>query len=152
MLFVHESVIAAPVARVFAFHERPDALPLLTPPWERVEIIQPPTSLRPGTRVVLRVHVGPFSQRLESEHTLYEKDVVFQDRQLRGPFARFVHTHRFFEASGGHTLLRDEIDYALPLGPLGAALGGRMVRRRLERMFAFRHEATRAGCTEAARR
>ena len=46
MLFVHESVIPASVARVFAFHEHSDALRLLTPPWERVEIIQPPTSLR----------------------------------------------------------------------------------------------------------
>ena len=60
-----------------------------------------------------------------------------------------MHTHRFLEAPGGQTLPRDEIDYTLPLGAIGAALGGRMVRQRLERMFKFRHDATRAGCTGA---
>ena len=102
MLFVHESVIPASVARVFAFHEHSDALRLLTPPWERVEIIQPPTSLQPGTRVILRVHVGPFSELLESEHTLSEKDVLFPDRQLRGTRAvRALRAHASLPRGAG---------------------------------------------------
>lgn len=139
MLFVHESLVEAPPARVFAFHERPEALQLLIPPWERVEVVQPPSSLLPGTRVILRMRQGPIWITWVAEHTLYEKDVLFQDRMVRGPFARWLHTHRFLP-SGAGTLLRDEVDCALPLG-----LPGALVRSRLVRMFQYRHAATRAG-------
>lgn len=142
MRFVHESLIGAPLEQVFAFHERPEALARLIPPWEKVEVLQPPTSLQPGTRVLLRMHLGPLRLIWEAEHTRYERNVLFQDVQRRGPFARWEHTHSFKEAPGG-TLLRDEVEYALPLGPLGALFGGALVRRKLERMFAFRHQATR---------
>ena len=54
MHFVKESVIAASAHTVFAFHEQPDALARLTPPWQQMVIVDPPTSLLPGTRVRLR--------------------------------------------------------------------------------------------------
>lgn len=139
MQFVHESVIEVPRARVFAFHERPEALRLLIPPWEHVEVVLPPSSLQPGTRVILKMKQGPIWITWVAEHTLYEKDVLFQDRMVRGPFARWLHTHRFLASGqGASTLLRDEVDCALPLG-----LPGALVRSRLSRMFEFRHAATR---------
>ena len=61
MQFVKESVFPVSVEELFAFHERPDAFALLQPPWDPVEIIQPPTSLEVGTQVKLRSKVGPFS-------------------------------------------------------------------------------------------
>ena len=50
--YAHESHIDAPPEVVFAFHEAPGALARLVPPWERVEVVTPPSSLAPGTRVV----------------------------------------------------------------------------------------------------
>ena len=141
MRFVHESHIAAPPAAVFAFHERPEALKLLVPPWERVEVLQPPSSLAPGTRVVLRMHMGPLRITWEAEHTLYEPGAMFQDRLVRGPFRRWLHTHRFLPAPDGGTLLRDEVEYALPLGVL-ALPAVPLVARRLRRMFEYRHRVT----------
>ena len=141
MHYVHESEIAAPPQAVFAFHERPEALALLVPPWEKVVVVQPPSSLAPGTRVLLKMKLGPLSVTWEAEHTLYEKNVLFQDRMVRGPFAKWVHTHRFLPSAGG-TLLRDEVELALPFGPLGL-LGWPLARRRLEKMFAYRHAKTR---------
>lgn len=140
MRYVHESLIAAPPEAVFAFHERPDALAKLVPPWERVEVLQPPSSLRAGTRVLLRMRFGPLPLVWEAEHTRYEPPALFQDRQVRGPFRRWVHTHRFLPAAGG-TLLRDEVEYALPLLFLP---GAPLVRRRLQRMFRYRHAVTAA--------
>lgn len=145
-LFVHESLIPAPVARVFAFHESNGALEQLIPPWEKARVVVRGGSLLPGTRVLLQTRVGPFWTDWEAEHTRYQKDVLFEDVQRRGPFARWVHTHKFLPHPSGGTLLRDEIDYALPLGPLGQLAAGWFVRGKLERMFAFRHDATRAAC------
>jgi hypothetical protein len=146
-LFVHESLIPAPVSRVFAFHESPGALEKLIPPWEEARVVLRGASLLPGTRVILKTRIGPLWAEWEAEHTRYQKDVLFEDVQRRGPFARWVHTHRFLPHPSGGTLLRDEVDYALPLGLVGALGGGWFVRRKLEKMFAFRHEATKAACT-----
>ena len=148
MRYVHESHIAAPPSAVFAFHESPEALARLVPPWEDVEVVRPPSSLAPGTRVVLRMRVGPWSLSWEAEHTRYERDALFQDRMVRGPFRSWVHTHRFLPERGG-TLLRDEVEYQLPIFALpGAAL----VRARLRRMFEYRHRVTEAEVTAALQR
>lgn len=40
-------------------------------------------------------------------------------------------------------MLRDEVDYSVPLGVVGRWLGGWLVRRKLEAMFGYRHETTR---------
>lgn len=153
MRYVHQSLIAAPPARVFAFHEQPGALEKLIPPWEEVRVVQRGASLSPGAVVIMRMRLAPplpLWVTWEALHTLYEKDLFFQDVQRRGPFSRWVHTHRFL-AEGDQTRLRDEIDFTLPLGPLGQLLGGARVLAQLERMFAFRHQVTRAECEVSPR-
>lgn len=146
----YSTLVRAPRRRVFAFHEEPSALARLTPPWEQVDIVTPPSSLAVGTRVVLRTRVGPFWQRWVAEHVAYEPDRSFADRQIEGPFASWQHEHLFEDApeQDGRpaTRLTDRITYELPLGPLGALFGGAFVRHKLDRMFAFRHEATRRAC------
>ena len=144
MRYVHESLIAAPPEAVFAFHERPDALAKLVPPWENVEVVQPPSSLAPGTRVLLRMKLGPLSLLWEAEHTQYQHGVMFQDRMVRGPFQSWLHTHRFLPAPGGGTLLRDEVEYTLPLL---LRIGAPLAERRLRRMFAYRHRVTAESLT-----
>ncbi len=69
---------------------------------------------------------------------------MFADRQVRGPFAYWYHRHLFLDDGEGETLLRDEVDYRLPLGMLGELLGSRFVNLKLQKIFDHRHEATRA--------
>ena len=57
MRFIHESVIRATPDRVFAFHELPDALPRLTPPWERGHVVALPRSLQVGEQTVVEIRV-----------------------------------------------------------------------------------------------
>ena len=66
---------------------------------------------------------------------------AFVDRQLRGPFARWVHTHRFRAVPGG-TEVADEVEWALPLRPLGE-VARPLVRAQLERIFDYREAAVR---------
>jgi ligand-binding SRPBCC domain-containing protein len=140
--FVKESQFRASPERLFAFHERPDALALLTPSWQKTEVLVPPTSLAAGTRVKLRTRVGPFWQNIEAEHVSYEKGRSFADRMVKGPFRHWLH-HHLISASEGGSMLRDEIEYELPLGALGQLGGGWFVRRMLEKLFAYRHDVTR---------
>ena len=140
--FFKESLIHAPRERVFAFHERPDAFPLLQPPWEKTRILKPPRSLQVGTVVVLQTQIGPFWLTLEAEHVAYRKNERFEDVLRKGPFAHFHHKHLFLER-GQECLLRDEIDYALPGGVLGELAAKWVAQPKLERMFEYRHQVTR---------
>ena len=142
MEFVKESILPASVREVFAFHERPDAFALLQPPWDRVEILAPPTSLEVGTRVELKTRVGPFWIRIVAEHVAYERHRHFEDVMREGPFARWHHKHLFFDHEDG-CRLRDEIEYAPPLGWLGRLADPVPVRPGLQRLFDYRHVVTR---------
>ncbi|MDA1180223.1 MAG: hypothetical protein O2931_15680, partial [Planctomycetota bacterium] len=48
---------ASPEA-IFRFHESPDALQHLVPPWESMKLVESARSLQPGSRVVLRRSLG----------------------------------------------------------------------------------------------
>ncbi len=146
MHFEKRSRIRAPASAVFAFHERPDALARLTPPWEKMDVVQPPGSLAVGTVVKLRAHVGPLRMMIVAEHVAYDAGRSFTDRMVRGPFPEWLHRHVVIPETDASCFLVDDVTYTLPLGALGARVAGGMVRRRLDRMFAFRHEVTRAAC------
>ena len=122
----------------FAWHLRPGALQRLTPSWERATLVSS-EGVREGGRIELSVAVGPLRRRFVARH----RDVVpgrgFSDEQLEGPFRRFVHRRAFAPLRPDRCALTDEIEYELPLGALGRLVAGRAVRRRLERVFAYRH-------------
>ena len=149
MRYIKESTILASAERVFAFHEMPDAFERLQPPWQETEILQPPTSLEVGTRVILRTKVGPLWQTIEAEHVLYEPGKMFADRMVKGPFAKWLHKHIVTPVGQDQCLLTDDIEYELPLGLLGRVFGGWYARRDLERLFTFRHEVTKEFCESA---
>jgi len=141
--YVKESIINAPAEVVFRFHESPDALRHLIPPWEKMEVAESAGSLLPGSQVVLRGHLGLLPIQWIAVHTEYDPPHLFADRQESGPFAWWYHRHRFLDDGQGRTILRDEVEYQAPLGVIGSWLGGWLIRRKLERMFAYRHETTR---------
>lgn len=61
----------------------------------------------------------------------------FVDTQLKGPYKRWWHVHTF-EAVEGGVLMRDRVEYELPLGPLGEIAHGIFVKQRLEHIFNYR--------------
>ncbi len=152
--FVKESRIAASPADVFRFHETADALVKLIPPGEPLKVLVAPTSLEPGTRVILRGSLLGLPLTWVAIHTEYDPPRLFADRQESGPFEHWHHKHHFLDDGNGGTILRDEVEYALPFGWCGRVFGGWLVRGKLNSMFEYRHKATRdAVCVpEAANR
>lgn len=139
----YRSRYTATPAEVFAFHERPDAFLLLVPPWEEVRVVsRTGDGLAVGTRIVLETRVGPLWLRWTAVHDRYVPGQEFTDHAESGPFRRWEHTHRVGSDGAGGAWLTDAIDFALPVGALGALVAGSWVRRRLDRMFRYRHEVT----------
>ena len=83
-----------PAEELFAWHERRGAFERLSPPWDRAEVLHSDGHIQDGARVKLRVR-GPLNIPLGLEviHEGYRAGEQFQDRQTRGPFAHWVHTH-----------------------------------------------------------
>ncbi len=142
--FIARSSIPAPAPSLYDWHARPGALERLTPPWDRVEVLERRGGIEDGGRVSLRVKAGPFGRRWEAVHRDHEPGRGFRDEQQSGPFAHWSHLHRFEPDGAERSLLRDEIEYALPLGVLGRIVGGGWTRRKLERLFTHRHAVTAA--------
>jgi ligand-binding SRPBCC domain-containing protein len=150
-VFVRRSHLDAPAAAVFRWHARPGAFERLTPPWERVTVVERSGGIEDGARVVLRMGAGLIGVRWVAEHRDYVGGVQFRDVQTAGPFAHWVHTHRVDADGDAACWLVDRVEYALPFGVLGALLGGRFTRRKLERMFRYRHRVTAGDVAAHAR-
>lgn len=149
-IFEKRTRINAPPEAVFAFHELPDALERLTPPFESARVLEKTPHIKAGARVVLLTRIGPMNARWVAEHTAYEQGRMFKDRQVTGPFAKWEHTHLFEPDGEGGSWLIDRIDYELPMGALGRLFGGGFARRKLERLFEFRHRVTKEACERRA--
>lgn len=148
MLTFERSVwIQAPVERVFAFHERPDALQKLIPPGQPVTVVSHTGGIEKGARVVLRLGFGPFSIDWIALHTAYEKNRFFEDTQVSGPFRSWKHQHRF-ASEGEGARLTDHVDFELYGGHATEVLFGGLVKAQLDKMFAYRHSVTAAGSLE----
>ncbi|HLK05195.1 MAG TPA: SRPBCC family protein [Candidatus Acidoferrum sp.] len=142
-LFVFRSRMPASAERVYRFHALPDALERLQPPWESARVVSRTGGIeQPGSRVTLAVRVGPFSMTWIAEHTACEPGKMFRDSMVSGPFPRWEHTHLFLPVDEKSSELEDRVEYDLPLGWLGALFAGWYIRRRLNRMFAWRHRVT----------
>ena len=136
---------AAP-ERVFAFHEQPDALARLTPPWERSRVVRAARISEVGSEAVVETRVvGLFRVRWVARHTVYDPPRVFEDVQVRGPFKSWRHRHVVEPHARGATL-RDEIEYEPPLNFLGRLAAPLLIEPRLQKLFAYRHAVTRAWC------
>ena len=148
MKFIKESIIKATPEKVFAFHELPDAIERLVPPWESVKIIQKADISKVGSQAILEQKIfGLIPSRWLAEHTKYEPPRMFEDVQISGPFASWRHQH-IVEPHADGAILRDEIEFEPPLWIFGQIAAPVFITPKIEKMFAYRHEVTRKWCEE----
>jgi ligand-binding SRPBCC domain-containing protein len=146
MRFTAKTIIHTTPEKLFAFHEHPDTLARLMPPWEKSRVIESAPNLRIGSRAIVDAHIAPgISIRWESLHTAYDPPRSFEDQQVRGPFRSWHHRH-IIEPHPDGAMLIDDIEYDPPLGILGRVFGKFIIDRRLRHLFAYRHAVTRKYC------
>lgn len=135
-----ELSLPVPRDQVFSFFADAFNLEAITPPWLKFTLLTPaPITLRAGALLDYRLRVHGLPLRWRSEITVWDPPFRFVDEQRRGPYRRWVHTHTFQEIDGG-TLCRDVVEYAVPGGSFIHWL---LVRRDVERIFAYRQEVIR---------
>lgn len=68
------------------------------------------------------------------------KPDYFTDRQLKGPYKIWEHTHSFIQKENG-VLMKDEVRYQLPFGIIGRIAHAIFIKKKVESIFDFRGKA-----------
>ena len=133
-----EQWVPRPPSEVFPFFADAHNLERITPPFLhfRVVAVTPP-AIEEGTQIEYRLRLHGVPLRWISRIESWQPGRQFVDRQLRGPYALWHHTHEF-EAAAEGTLMRDRVRYAVPFGAVGELVAGRFVARDVAAIFAYR--------------
>ena len=130
-----------PRERVFPFFADAANLARITPAEMGFEIISPqPVIMRVGALIDYRIRVWGAPLRWQTVISRWAPPFEFVDEQLRGPYAEWIHRHRFTDAGPEETIMEDEVRFRLPFGRLGA-LATPLIRWQLRRIFEFRSQA-----------
>lgn len=138
-LLVVTQDLPAPRSEVFPFFADPANLERLTPPWLNFHVLTPPPLPRGAGAIFdykLRVKGLPLFWRTLIE--TYDEGHSFTDRQIVGPYALWHHTHRFEDLPNGGTRIIDQVRYRVGWDLLGRLATWLMVRRDIDRIFAYR--------------
>jgi len=134
-----EQVLPASPDEVFAFFSDARNLEAITPPLLRFRVLTPdPIAMGAGALIRYRLRVRGMPVGWLTAIREWDPPQRFVDEQLRGPYAVWHHTHTFQAHPDGGTLMRDEVRYALPFGPLGELARRLFVARDVEAIFDFR--------------
>jgi ligand-binding SRPBCC domain-containing protein len=132
--------LSPPRDEVFPFFADAMNLQEITPPFLDFRILtRPPIRMEAGTLIDYSLKLRGIPLRWRTRIAEWQPPFRFVDEQVRGPYRLWVHEHRFLEEEGGTRVL-DRVRYAVPGGALVNRL---LVRREVERIFAYRTERLR---------
>ena len=140
-VFITQQDVPRPRTEVFAFFSDPANLEILTPPWLNFHILTPePLPRGEGALFEYRLRVRGLPLRWRTLIEEWREGERFVDRQVRGPYALWHHTHLFEDLPEGGTRITDRVRYRAPFGIIGRIAVSLYIQRDLERVFAFRRK------------
>jgi uncharacterized protein (TIGR01777 family) len=105
----------------------------------QIKILEPAKGIQDGCRARMEIKYGPYKKEWLAEHRDYVENRQFKDIQLSGPFRHWEHMHLFTEGDGHTCILRDHVEFELPLSFISHPLLKSYIKRKLEILFAYRH-------------
>src|SRR4051812_31886876 len=139
-----EQFLYATIEEAWDFFSLPDNLDKITPPQVKFKTITDLGDARLYNGMKIKYRLRPLLNiPMTWETVIMEVDAPrrFIDKQIKGPYALWEHTHTFKEVKGG-VIMTDDVKYALPFGWLGTVFHPMVVKKKLEGIFKFREEAT----------
>ncbi|MGI8421290.1 MAG: SRPBCC family protein [Gaiellaceae bacterium] len=129
-------LVPRPLEETFAFFADARNLEAITPPWLHFRILELPESLEGGALLRYRISLGGIPIGWRTRIDDWRPPRSFTDRQLRGPYLLWEHTHRFRGVEGIE--MYDHVRYRIAGGPLAPLVQRLLVGRLLSEIFDHR--------------
>ncbi len=138
-IYIKKSKIKTSVETLFLWHSANGAISRLTPPWAPLKMIaRKGDGIKKGAKVRFRLRFFKIPMVWEAEHIDYQENKLFKDRQIKGPFSKWEHTHRFISDGKENSIMEDKIEFKLPFGFLSRPFYG-FAKKEFKRIFKYRH-------------
>jgi ligand-binding SRPBCC domain-containing protein len=134
--------VPAPLDEVWRFFSDAKNLLAVTPPSLNLKVTNEVYGGGVYAGQVMTYNVRPlFGIPLSwmTEITHVKERSYFVDEQRKGPYKLWHHQHHFKAIDGG-VEMTDLVHYRLPFGPLGSLANALVVRRELQKIFAYRYQ------------
>ncbi len=133
-----------PREEVFDFFSQTENLNRITPPWLDFTILTSlPIQMTKGTEIDCRLKLYGIPVSWKTSIDLWDPPVQFIDRQVRGPYRQWIHTHRFY-AYDHQTLMEDHVAYQIPGWVFAPLIQRYWIRHQVESIFDYRESRFRA--------
>ncbi|HMA21348.1 MAG TPA: SRPBCC family protein [Gemmatimonadaceae bacterium] len=131
--------VPRPVEDVFPFFAAAENLGKITPPEMKFRIrTSLPIDMQTGALIEYRIGLYGIPMKWRTKITAWNPPHSFEDTQIAGPYAKWVHFHQFVEDAEGTTII-DRVTYSLPFGRLGR-IARPLVTKQLKRIFDYRED------------
>ena len=140
--FIREQQLNCDIKRAWEFFSSANNLSVITPKDMNFTVL---TNLKNDDiyeGMIIDYHVSPvlnIKMNWQTEITKVNYLKNFVDFQVKGPYKLWNHFHEFIENDEG-VLVRDTVDYELPLGFLGEIAHSIFVKKKLDEIFNYRKE------------
>ena len=138
--FTSEQFLPIQKEEAWTFFSSPSNLATITPPELGFKVLTElkDESIFEGMKIdyTVRPLLG-IPLHWQTEITKVQTNKSFIDRQLKGPYKLWEHTHTFIEHNGG-VLMLDHVRYELHFGLLGRLVNAMIVKQKIKNIFNYR--------------
>ncbi len=129
-----------PLEKAWEFFSSPNNLSKITPPAMNFKILTATGTGEIYNGMKIKYKVSPLlgiPLNWETEIDQVNYKVSFTDKQIKGPYKKWEHTHTF-EAVEKGIMMYDRIQYQLPFSYLGKIAHWLFIRKKIEEIFNYR--------------
>ncbi|NOJ32808.1 MAG: TIGR01777 family protein [Candidatus Nitrosocosmicus sp.] len=138
-MFVKRSLIPCDVNTLFDYHKQNGALERLVPPWSGLNVVSQKDGINNDAISIFRIEFGPIRLKWVSKHFGYIHNKQFQDKMIKGPFKKWVHTHSFIPQDENQCIIEDRINYTPKFGQIGSKILHKNIQNYLNQLFIYRY-------------
>lgn len=137
-----EQQLNCDVKTAWDFFSSPNNLSRITPTDMGFTVLTKDTDQELYEGMIINYTVSPLFHiplKWQTRIKQVNRDKSFMDFQEKGPYKYWNHFHEFIPNDKG-VLMKDTVDYELPLGFLGTIVHRLLVQKKLKNIFDFRYQ------------
>ena len=103
-----------------------------------MEIIDHTGGINNDDNSIFRIKLGPITIKWVAKHFGYIHNLQFQDKMIKGPFKKWIHTHSFIPQGENQCIIEDKIEYMPRFGKIGSKIIQKRIQNYLNQLFIYR--------------